>query len=279
MADKTPLGPLIATNDGYYLRVFSDGSFVKFDQSLNVVAQDDTPNPQRAALMASGDDAAAAATAQRASVENARRWDLNFGLQQQQSRSNTNYQNAQAQNIRDRLNFDRENAAADRAQRESEFGRTFGLNQAQLGYNLLKTGVDYHNNPADYFNEAEWTRGVAGNPQTSTFLSALQSNTRLPSFVARGSPAEVADLGGLTAKLAGGGTTDNSGNYLAQIGNIGAKGPQQLGAGALEQLTPTERSLFTGGLAKLGYDPTTFLAGYGRSRIGQGIGGSGYRAA
>lgn len=296
MANRAPGVPLIATQDGHYVAIMDDGSTVVYDASFNVVGGDSSPNPARLAAIQSGDaDASIDAAKDAISGENARRWDItsrqaqqgitqqgralaarrdeiehtyrvnlmNAQTSQAQQEATAQYQRDSIQNLRDRLAFDREAKAAD-----------IGLAQAGLGYDLLKTGVDYHNNPADYFNEAEWTRGVAGNPQTSTFLGALQNNTRMPGFTGRGDPAQVADLGSLTAKLMGGGGVDNSGNYLAQIGNIGAKGPQQLGAGALEQLTPTERSLFTGGLKKLGYDPSTFLSGYARSRIGQGLGSS-----
>jgi hypothetical protein len=52
------------------------------------------------------------------------------------------------------------------------------------------------------------------------------------------------------------------------------KGAHQLGAGALEGLTDTERGWLTSGLDSLGYDSNTFLDQYRRSRIGQGISGS-----
>jgi hypothetical protein len=259
--------------DGTISIFYSDGSFVRVDPYTGAVKeQDDSPNPMRAAMFAAGDTTGGAESVQRASEEDRNRFDEQqqrtkegLALQGQGQAQNyklgmynaqTSRQSAedQAQAVRDRLAWDRENG------------------QANLGLNLLKTGVDYHNNPADWFNEAEWSRGVAARPDTSTFLSALQNNTRLPGFTARGAPAEVASIDGLTAKLTGNGPADNSGNYLAQIGNIGAQGAQRLGAGSLEQLTDTERKLFTGGLAKLGYDPNTFLQGYARSRVGQSFG-------
>jgi hypothetical protein len=301
----------IPNADGTITVVYSDGSWARanpYDGTIQ--AQEDDPNPLRAAMFAAGDDSANLTLQNVLSTEDARRYDttnanairaldlraneisqtykvnmMNARTSQEQQRATAQYQEATAQLARDRLAFDRETQAQEFGLKRDVFdfnrqtqAQEFGLKQANLGYDLLKTGVDYHQKPADYFNEAEWTRGVAGNPQTSTFLGALQNNTRLPDFQARGSPAEVASLGSLTAKLGGGGT-DNSGNYLAQIGNIATKGPQQIGAGGLEQLTPTEQSLFTGGLAKLGYDPSTFLAGYARSRIGQSYGGGSYGAA
>lgn len=278
----------IPTKDGYYIVIYDDGSFVKFDQGFNVVEQDDTPNPQRAALVASGDEETAAAY-QAASDENARRWNADFGLRRQQARSQNRYQDAQAQNIADRLAFDRENAAADRAQRESEFARTFGLNQARLGYDLIGTAANLRG-PSNYFQASNYARGVAAQPGTSTFLSALQNNTRLADFGRQAGAPDAETLGSLTAKLGGGGAnpggaaTGTDDSYLRQIHAIAARGGGQLGAGQWEQLTPTEQKAFLSGLEapdELGkaYDADTFLSQWARSRIGQGIGGSSYRAA
>lgn len=267
-------------SDGSISVFYSDGSFVKVDPiSGSIVARDDSPNPIRAAAFQSGDTSAIKQVQDDVNRENTRRWDADAlrrdrALDQQADELSNNYRVAM-------MNA-RTNADAQRATREYQQGQLQlqrerlaldrEIQQSQLAYGLIETGARLHNNPLDYFNEAEWSRGVAGRPETSTFLSALQNNTRLADFNARGAPAEVNSLGALTAKLAGSGGADNSGNFLAQIGNIAAKGPHQLGAGGLEQLTPTERSLFTGGLSKLGYDPDTFLAGYARSRIGQSAG-------
>src|SRR4051812_37225426 len=130
---KQQIGQLIPTPDGFYIQVFDDGSYAKYDQGLNVVMQDDSPNPMRAALMGAGRQEAAAATVQRASVEDARRFDLgnentlrgldqrateignsykinmlNARTQQDQQRATAQYQADQTQLQRDRLQFDRE---------------------------------------------------------------------------------------------------------------------------------------------------------------------------
>ncbi len=223
-------------------------------------------------------------------AENTRQFDLNYEIQkrtidnnykvammnartqQDQQRAQQAYNEAQVQLATERLQFDRETQA-----------QNFGLNQAKLGYDLVGTAAQLRG-PANHFQAAEYSRGVAGNPQTSTFLSALQNNNRMAGFGAQAGLPAPETLGSLTAKLNGdqsGGTgyggDDANANYLAQVGNIAAKGAGKLGAGSLEQLTPTERALFESGLDEIGVDKNTFLSQYAQSRIGQGT--SGLRAA
>lgn len=294
MEERRPWGQMIPTRDGNYVQLYEDGSVTVYDPYMNVVSDDPTPNPQRAAIARAGreDDAADDALTGRVSQENTRRWQSDFDQRAtaskqsydvammnartnaDQARASAKYQQEQLALARERLAFDRETQA-----------QNLGLNQARLGYDLVNTGAQYKQNPRDYFLEADWARGVAGNPQTSTFLSALQNNTRMAGFGARGQVAEPASLDSLYTKLGGGGQATAGGagvsdderqnNYLAQIGNVAAKGAHQLGPGTLEQLTPTERSLFTAGLKNLGYDPDTFLTQHRRSRFAQGFGSRG----
>jgi hypothetical protein len=163
--------------------------------------------------------------------------------------------------------------AATLGQRQSEFDRSFGLNQAQLGYDVMNMGAQLRG-PENYYQAADFARGVAGQPQTATFLQALQNNTRLSDFGAQGGLPNPETLGTLQAKLTGGNAAGNAyhDNSLASIGNIAAKGAHQIGAGGLESLTDTERSLFSSGLDKLGIDKATFLNQHRRSRVGQGFG-------
>lgn len=164
---------------------------------------------------------------------------------------------------------------ANLGQRQSEFDRTFGLDQARLGYDVTNMGAQLRG-PENYYQAADFARGVAGQPETATFLNALQNNTRMADFGAQGGLPNPETLGTLQAKLTGGNSAGNAyhDNTLASIGNIAAKGAHQLGAGSLESLTDTERSLFSSGLDKLGIDKATFLNQYGRSRVGQGLGSS-----
>lgn len=167
---------------------------------------------------------------------------------------------------RDRMAQEDRHFGQNLEQRRYEFGETMGLNRAKLGYDLIGTAAQLRG-PADYFQAANYARGVAGAPETATFLSALQNNSRMAGFGGQAGLPDKETLGTLTAKLQGGGNP-NEGNYLAQIGNIAAKGAHRLGGGALEQLTPTEQQLFASGLGEIGVDVPTFLSQYRRSRIG-----------
>lgn len=299
---KRRIGPLIPTADGNYTAIFEDGSTMTIDQFGTVKSQDDSPNPMRAALMGAGNTEAAAATVDRASAEDARRFDANLNqqkaqidnsyklgmmnarTQQEQLQITREYQQANIELAKQRLQFEQQTSERDFGQRQYEFNTNTGLSQAKLGYDLIGTAAQLRG-PENYFQAAEYARGVSGSPETSTFLSALQNNTRLADYGMQGGQPNPETLGTLQAKLTGGqgvgasasggqATTDNNGNYLAQIGNVAAKGAHQLGPGSLERLTGTEQKLFTSGLDELGYDSNTFLDQYRRSRVGQGIGGT-----
>lgn len=162
--------------------------------------------------------------------------------------------------------------------------KKFGLDQARLGYDVLGQAAQLRG-PENYFQAADYARGTAGNPQTATFLNALQNNTQMADYGMQGGLPNPETMGTLAAKLTGQGQAVGSGggnsagnayddNNMAVIGNIAAKGAHQLGPGSLESLTDTERSLFGSGLDKLGIDKATFLNQYARSRVGQGIAGS-----
>lgn len=204
---------------------------------------------------------------QKQQLDNSYKVDLmNARTAQDVARANAKYQQGQLALAREQLQFDREVQAQE-----------FGLKQAGLGYNLLEMGANLRG-PANVFQAAEFNRGVSSMPQTSTFLSALQNNARLPGFTAQGGLPAPETLNTLMAKMGGDATGGVVGvdpnNALASIGNIAAKGAHQLGAGALEQLTPDEYGIFTSGLDKLGISTPSFLDSYKRSRIGQGFGAS-----
>lgn len=250
--------------------------------------------------------------------------DRAYGLQRDQLRQQYDIAKMNARTARERLEVDRwynEQQVQLAQQRLAQEQQQF---QTKMGYDLVNMAANL-TGPADYFKMSNLARGVAGNPQTSTFLSALQNNSRLAGFNAQAGTPERLTLDSLMARLGGGsapptptsasapvatqatqqaasggggaapvaaptggvtgpltGNTltmnanaapqDNSQAYLAQIGGIGQAGAHKLGAGVLEQLTPTEFKLFEGGLSELGYDPATFMAQHQRSRIGQGIG-------
>lgn len=174
------------------------------------------------------------------------------------------------------------------AEEHRQFDQTFGENQRQYntttGYNLMKTLADLRG-PANYFQASNYARNIGGNPNTAGFLDALQNGARLSGFGAQAGLPDAETGATLLNKLGAQGQTrpgaDGSGggygndnNYMAQIGNIAAKGAGQLAPGALENLTQTERDLFGSGLDNLGIDKNTFLDQYARSRFGQGFGSS-----
>lgn len=272
--------------DGSITVVYTDGSFVVVDPRTGAVTkQEDSPNPMLASAFASGDTSALDQIQKDASAENARRWDQTFNqkadeiektyrVNMMNARTNADAQRATAQYQRDQTQLARDRLAFDRETQAQEFG----LKQANLGYNLVNTAANLRG-PSNYFQASNYARGVAAQPGTSTFLSALQNNTRLADFGAQAAAPDAETLGTLSAKLTGG--TDLSGDdgYLDQIHAIAARGGGQLGAGTWEQLSPTERKLFLSGLEapdSLGkaYDADTFLSQWRRSRIGQGFGTS-----
>lgn len=236
--------------------------------------------------------------------EDARRWDLDYalkkqGLDQQYSIAKLNaktasernaidswYNKAQIKLAQDRLAFDRES-----------FEKTFGLNQAKLGYDVLGTAAQMRG-ADDYFQASNFMRGVANDPNSATFLSALRNNVRMPDFNAPSGSPDAFTLGSLTAKLgtpvaaggqaapatSGAAPQDASAAYLAQIHALGAQGAHKLGAGALEQLSLDELGLLKSGLEAPDADGKAFnwndfLKQYAGSRIGQGLSGSNYAAA
>lgn len=271
----------IPDGKGGVIVMWSDGSITKMDGMGNIYEDDPTPNPLRAAMARSGnpdDEGALARQNELASAENARRFNetlsqqsksarqqyevsmRNARTQQEQAAADAEYKRAQTELAKQRLAFDERNSNADR-----------GLRMTEISANLR--------GPQNYFQAANFARGMAGNPQTATFLSALQNGQQMAGYGAQGGMPDKVTVEGLQAKMlgqsGGGGASAydaSNGNYLAQIGNIAAKGAHQVGAGGLEQLTDTERKLFTSGLDELGYDSNTFLDQYKRSRIGNRYG-------
>jgi hypothetical protein len=226
--------------------------------------------------------------------------------QQERNQIDREYQQAQVELARDRLTQDARQFDENLGQRKLEFGQTLGENQRQFdigqgnnvrdfgqrqnefntttGLGLVNTLAQYSQHPASYWQAAEYARNVGQMPGTATFLGALQNNSRLAGFGAQAGVPDRESYATLASKLTGGGAgaggaggADPYDARLAQIKSIYAAGAHQLAPGSLEQLTPTERSLFTSGISAAGGDADTFLDQYRRSRIGQGV--SNLRAA
>lgn len=187
--------------------------------------------------------------------------------QQQQNDIDREYKQAATVLAQQRLQEDHNQYQQTFGENQRQFDATMGLNQAKLGYDLVGTAAQLAQRPEDYFMAANYARGVAAQPGTATFLDALKNNAHLTGFGAQAGTPTPGSLGGLLGKLGGTGTP-GADSYLASIGQIGQAGAGKLGAGALENLTSTERSLLASGLGANGYDTPTFLDQYARSRIG-----------
>lgn len=223
-------------------------------------------------------------------AEQRRQADRDYGLKKRQLDQEYQIARQNARTARERLEIDRwynqqqVKIAGERlAEERRQFDLTHGLNQARLGYDLLGMQAQLRG-PSNYFQAAEFARGVANNPGTATFLSALRNNTNLAGFGAQAGVPDKETLGTLTAKLGGGlmpgtgatspGSAPNDTANLAAIRNLYAQGAHRLGAGSLEQLTGTELELLKSGIDASGGDIGTFLDQYRRSRVGQGLANS-----
>ena len=233
MGDRRPLGPLIPTKDGRYIRVYTDGSQTIFDQYLNVVSDDTTPNPQRAALLQSGDEEAVAAAAENASTENRRRFDATLENQQTQlkqnyqialrnartnddvARANAEYQAGQLELARGRLGLDTElgrgnlQLGRDRLGLDTELGRgrlgldtelgrgNLQLGQARLGLDTLSESAKLRG-PLSAFQSIDFERGAAQQQSIPMFLQGRQ-----PGYVQNTNVPTPATLGGLSQNILG----------------------------------------------------------------------------
>jgi hypothetical protein len=325
-SQRKPWGQLIPTNDGKYVQLYEDGSMTVYDQYYNVVSDDTSPNPKRAALISAGreNDAKQDALYSAASVEDARRFNEN----QQRTKEQTANQ---AQQIKNQYILGLRNAKSE--EERNAITKWYNeqqveLAKAKLGFDLVSTAASLKG-PADYVQQANYSRGISNNGGAA-FLSALQSNARMAGYGAQQGTPDAESLDSLTSKLTGsygtstGGTTnasgqngyrdstgtttaqtatggtqaatadstgtstaqngttsyfDNANDLKAKAGQIYAAGAHKLTSGSLEQLTPTELALLKSGVDADGGDWSTFLSQYGRSRVGQSIGGSAYKAA
>lgn len=312
MGERTVLGRL-ADGQGNITVVFDDGSTATMNAYGQVTAQDPSPNPSRAAMMRSGDEAGAKRTVEAASQENARRFDATLQVQQdtlknnyavsmanakttqEQQKLTAEYQRAQIDLAKQKFQFDQQVSSRDFGQRQYEFGANLGQRQhefdtntdiqrAQIGNTLVGTLAGMRG-AENYFQASNYARGIAAEPGTAGFLSALQSNTRLPGYGAQAGAPDAMSYGGLVGKLTGGmgqggvGSASTNDGYVSQIHNIAASGAQALAPGSWERLSPDEQKLFLSGLEAPdeqghAYNSSDFLSQYYRSRPGQGIAGS-----
>jgi hypothetical protein len=278
-------------NKGLIFTVYEDGSLDIFNPLTGEMSGDPSPNPRRAAALRA-DTSEQDRIQREGSIEDARRFGITSrqadrGLDQRADeiensyrislmqartaqdaqRATAEYQQAQTQLARDRLAWDR------------EYG------SAQLGYNVLNMASQMRG-ADNYFQAANFARGVADDPRSNTFLTALQNNTRLRDFGAQSGTPNAYTIGSLSAKLGtpingstATGSNDANAAYLNQTHALGAAGAHKLGAGSLESLSEDELGLLKSGLEApdeqgKAFNWSNFLGDYKRSRIGQGVAGS-----
>lgn len=274
-----------------------------------------TVTAQAAAPAASGGDP----NAGWAEIAGYNRWALKQNLAQQKKALDFQYaqMRQQAKTASQRLELDRwyERHQIDLLQQThdldvvkqeaqvNQFGQTLAEQQRQfnntMGYNILNTGVQYAQKPADYVMASQFAQGIANNPNFSTAVNGLLTGENARLFGQAGGAPQAANLGGLAGMYGGAagapqGTTAadqlasgasasstdgaydinaraqraqsliNAGSQLTQRGG-GSLGPQ-----ALESLDPMTLGLAQSGVQGAGGDWGTLMQQYRNSRVQQG---------
>lgn len=210
---RKPWGQMFATQDGHYVQLYEDGSMTIFDQYYNVVRDDTSPNPQRAALIAAGRENDAKQDALYSAASNETTRQFNEGQQRQKETSANN-----AQSIKNQYEVSMRNARSE--EERNAITKWYNeqqveLAKAKLGFDLVSTEANLKG-PSDYVQAANYARGVSNNGGAA-FLSALQNNAHMAGYGAQQGTPDAESLNSLTAKLAGsygtstGGTTNASG--------------------------------------------------------------------
>lgn len=168
--------------------------------------------------------------------------------------------------------FEAQNAIAQQnlllAQRSQGFQEEMG--RAGLGLDYLKTAASM-GGPADVFQAADFTRGVAQSGNAPAFLQALRNNTGLAAFNApSGASPQALTPDVIAGRLTTGAIPAQTNPALQTIGGIAQAGGAALAPQAVEQLNPDELAALGSGFKKLGYSLPAFLSQYTQSRIGQG---------
>lgn len=199
------------------------------------------------------------------STEATRQFDLNYELQKKQI--DNQYQIA----IRNAK-------TAEEAQRIQKWyqEQQVRLAESRLGLDYLTTAAQMRG-PGDWAQFSDFLRGASQRQDVPVFVQALQNNTRMPAFQAAGGQPTPASADALLAQMTGqggggaaaGGANNRSQDEMAfsAIADIGARGANQLGGGALEQLLPEELQMLASGLERAGYSMPAFLTQYARSRV------------
>jgi hypothetical protein len=146
-----------------------------------------------------------------------------------------------------------------------------GLGQSQLGLDTLKTAATL-TGPSDWLRATAFSRGVASDANLPEFVRRLmtgQSTAVMGGPQPGATPSAPLTLGGLAGQVTSGGDVASAANAADSVRRLFAQGGQALAPQAMEGLSSTEKSMFTGAGSDLGFDVPGFMANYDRSRIGQ----------
>jgi hypothetical protein len=169
--------------------------------------------------------------------------------------------------------------AATLGQRQSEFDRSFGLDQGRLGYDVMNMGAQLRG-PRNALQYQRLAQGVAANPNTATLFGQLNSNAGQGGFQAFG-PGELEPMS-LRAMYED--LTGSGGNSASGASNVAdmererqavahyAKNPHLRAAGTWEGWSDDKRDLFSSLAEGSGASMPTFLKGYQNAQVGQGFG-------
>lgn len=179
---------------------------------------------------------------------------------------------------------------------QDRFGIEHQFERDKFGADLLKTGIQFAQNPADYVLASNWAQGVAGNAPYSTAVQGLVNGQNARLFGAAGGSPQAASLAGYANMLGGGGAgtqgstaadqlasgTGTGGAYdmaanaarAQSLVNAGRtlveRGGQSLAPQSLESLDPTTLGLTQAGVQGAGGSWDDFVRQYQAAKPGQG---------
>lgn len=177
---------------------------------------------------------------------------------------------------------------------QDKFAITHQLEQDRFGADLLKTGVQFAQNPADYVMASNWAQGIAGNPQYAGAVQGLVNGQNARLFGAAGGSPQAASLAGYASMFGGGSTAGStaadqlaSGNGSGGAYDVAAnaaraqslvnagrtlveRGGQSLAPQSLESLDPVTLALTKSGVQGAGGSWDQLMAQYSNAKPGQG---------
>jgi hypothetical protein len=197
------------------------------------------------------------------------------------------YKEQSIQLARDELIEDRRQFDLKFGEDARQFNQTFGESQrqfnAETGLDLLKTGASL-SGPENYFESADFARGVSQRGDVPKFLEDLRSTgaaglatgpyTQQPTPLTLESlTRRLTGTGGNGATGVGGapapGGTGEADRALAAVTEIGMR-PNKIAPMGIESLQPGEQKALASGLGKAGFYTPDWLAQYRQGGLGFG---------